>query len=394
MDSFARILVVLTIATLLVATYRVFHACDTPFLAFALIGGAIAHLATRPRRGEVLLTAVLAVCVELAYSLSGGKTGAWTGSYVVAAATALGMASTLVLGFHACRHTKYLQGFLLAACVPLFMIVANLGLGLMIGWTPRVFDHFLFQFDGALGGQPAFWTARVFAGFAPLRDTCFLIYAALPLAYTAWIVAHFSKRVPRGANPLSIFVLAGVLGFIGYQICPGGGPRAVFGPAYPDHPPASVELAQVPMGPTPRNAMPSLHSTWTMLLWWNLRKKKYWNWASGLFLLLTLAATLGFGEHWLIDLIVAVPLSCAVQLAAESRFAPAALGAALTLGWLVYFRFHFLGLTPTPGFAWSSAALTLSAPLLPKLAGTAAGVFAESRGYHTKSRAVTDSVRS
>src|SRR5579884_2711363 len=276
-DAFARILVVLTIVSLLAACYRVFNACDTPFLAFAIIAAAAVHWSARPGWREMAVMALLATAVACAYAWSGGVVGRWPGAKVVAAGASCGMASLLILTWKAARKTEALEAFLQACCIPLFTIIANLALVMMIPWSPLVYDHVLFRFDGALGGQPAFWFGRLFARVEFLRDICFIVYAALPLVYALWMVLFFRGHSRRDLNPLKVFALAGLLGFIAYQVCPGGGPLHVFGAAYPNRPPIGVSLRPVPLEPTPRNAMPSLHSAWVFLLWWNLRDKRYWN---------------------------------------------------------------------------------------------------------------------
>jgi hypothetical protein len=63
-----------------------------------------------------------------------------------------------------------------------------------------------------------------------------------------------------------------------------------------------------------RNCLPSLHLSWAILLW--RAAKPGWNsWAMALFALLTAISTLTTGEHYLIDLIVALPYAACWSLA-------------------------------------------------------------------------------
>src|SRR5205085_8183990 len=79
---------------------------------------------------------------------------------------------------------------------------------------------------------------------------------------------------------------------------------------------SSLSLQPVLIPRAIRNAMPSVHFACALLIWWNVaRLSLRWRIAAALFLLLTVFATLGFGEHYLIDLIVAVPFSVAAQAA-------------------------------------------------------------------------------
>ncbi len=63
-----------------------------------------------------------------------------------------------------------------------------------------------------------------------------------------------------------------------------------------------------------RNCLPSLHLTWAILLW-RAAKPGWKSWAMALFAVLTAISTLTTGEHYLIDLIVALPFAGCWSLA-------------------------------------------------------------------------------
>src|SRR5207247_2117622 len=80
----------------------------------------------------------------------------------------------------------------------------------------------------------------------------------------------------------------------------------------------------LPDNPTPHmipidaapNGIPSVHMATALLIFWFLRR---WWWGSliGLvFILLTILATLGLGQHYLFDLICAIPYAALVYLLA------------------------------------------------------------------------------
>ena len=79
----------------------------------------------------------------------------------------------------------------------------------------------------------------------------------------------------------------------------------------------------------------------------------------GLFAVLTAFATLGLGEHYLIDLVVAVPYALAIMAFSTQipeRKLPLAAGAAMLLLWLATLRFaHFY-----PAIAWALALATVA----------------------------------
>ena len=87
---------------------------------------------------------------------------------------------------------------------------------------------------------------------------------------------------------------------------------------------------------------------------------------AGLFLILTLLATLGLGEHYLIDLVVAVPYAVAVRAAcmneagwSRERVLTSVFNALVVAVWLVLLRQQALLQVPV-GVAWSMALATVA----------------------------------
>lgn len=109
------------------------------------------------------------------------------------------------------------------------------------------------------------------------------------------------------------------LAFICYSIIPLTGPIYAFGTQYfPSNMPNSNELFANTIFVTPaaRNAMPSMHLTGALLIFLltaALNKKIYF-YASILFLFLTAYATLALGEHYVLDLVVALPFSAFIGI--------------------------------------------------------------------------------
>jgi hypothetical protein len=109
---------------------------------------------------------------------------------------------------------------------------------------------------------------------------------------------------------------------------------------------------------TPRNAMPSLHMAWALLLWCSCRPFSSLSRGFALaYVVLTVVATLGTGEHYLADLVVALPFSVAVQaLWTPSRnvvrYAVLAAGTSLMLMWLLALRYGTEIFLLTPVIPW------------------------------------------
>jgi hypothetical protein len=152
---------------------------------------------------------------------------------------------------------------------------------------------------------------------------------------------------------------ASVLAVAGYLTVPVAGPRFVFA-GFPFDVPHLVpsDLRLLPLdSEIERNGVPSLHFASALLVWWNLRRL---NWrlraATGFFLVGTVLATLGLGEHYLVDLVIAVPFALALQagLMAPASASPrirwlaVTVGTTLTLAWLAVLRSAgFVSLSPT-----------------------------------------------
>jgi hypothetical protein len=364
LDVVARCLAVACLIAVIFTTFRLFNGADTPFLAFSVIGAAVVHFSSRPRVIETIITAIFASGLGIAYAGSRGVFGHFPASGLIGIAAFLGLASMLVLGAKACWSTEALRPLLLATFCPALVILTNLALAATIQFQPHVFDLFLYRFDGLLGIQTSFVIGRWFAALPFLSNLCFLIYAALPLAELLVFLAFVrGQRMP--ANPLVLFIVTGIAGFVLYQICPATGPAHVFGVEFPNYPPPSQPLQAVPMDDVPRNAIPSLHSAWALLIWWSMRYSKNWmRWLATVFLALTLLATLGLGEHYLIDLVVALPFAVAAMSAVARQNRRAIAAGALTLAWLVYLRFGLPVFMLSPLGAWMAVLATVIVSVL------------------------------
>jgi hypothetical protein len=252
-----------------------------------------------------------------------------------------------------------------AAVLGLFFLVLSVRL------NPTTHDALLYAADGALG-QPSFAVGRLFGAVPPLACAARVVYNTVSLAFTALLALHLRADPTHRRVPLLVFLAASLVGYLIYQLFPAVGPVFAFAGDFPHWAPAPADVlaAPPPAGPQPRNCMPSLHTTWALLLWWQARPLPRWFRAlMGVYLVFTILATLGFGLHYAVDLVVAFPLA----LAAQAAFAPALavsprrraaiglLGAALVVGWLLVLRFEVAWVTGAPAVV--GAALLLTAGL-------------------------------
>jgi PAP2 superfamily len=146
----------------------------------------------------------------------------------------------------------------------------------------------------------------------------------------------------------------------------------MFGNRFPASLPAVADLTihPVTLASAARNALPSVHFACALLIWWNVaRLSLRWRLMAGVFLGMTMLATMGFGEHYLIDLVVAVPFALAMQAvclkstswASDDRRVAFSGGAALTVLWIAVLRLGLL--QNSPRLAWCSVVATLALSL-------------------------------
>ena len=197
-------------------------------------------------------------------------------------------------------------------------------------FLPHVYDEEVVRLDAAFGGQVSFALGRLLANHTSVRQICAFVYAAVlfPAGWLALMEGRIGRRCGLGSIP-TFLTIAGV-GFVIYHVLPVIGPRAYFGSAFPLHP-AHPSLNM------PRNAMPSLHTAWVLMAWLCARGMKKTRIVLGIFLAIMLLATMGLGEHYLVDLICAAPFVlllralCATDLrwSVPVRHSAALIGAAI-----------------------------------------------------------------
>ena len=239
--------------------------------------------------------------------------------------------------------------------------------------VPLTFDPSLYVIDGLLPVP----MARLVASFAADHAWAYVILAVVYNALFATFAAIIVLDRRAGAHPgkfVSLVLLIGLAGFLLYFIAPGTSPLTAFyepnGGVLPD--PAQVDLARFAAPFTaPRNAMPSLHTTYALvMLMAAARFGVGWLAVAGLFALITILATMGLREHYVIDLVVAVPLALATTwfLAAFDRESPTArflaragIAFAIVLAWLLVVRFGTPSLREVPWLASGLVLATLAA---------------------------------
>jgi PAP2 superfamily len=137
------------------------------------------------------------------------------------------------------------------------------------------------------------------------------VYESLPLV----IAAAWAFERPRYL--MRAVIIGPLLAFPFYLLIPACGPAYAFA----DWPNSANQLAATILGP--RNCMPSMHFAWALLLLLNARNPI---WKTFLFFYVTLmaVAVAAGGEHYVVDVIAAIPFAFAVQWIAVRSLRPVA----------------------------------------------------------------------
>jgi hypothetical protein len=195
---------------------------------------------------------------------------------------------------------------------------------------PTVLDEYALLADHALA-QPSWLLGRVVDAAGPiLSGVLHWVYIELPAA--ALVVAVYQLRnVTTVGWPrhflIRTFLLLGLIGPVIYIMFPLVGPDFAFGAAgqgfqvgdYWPHALPPIDLSPRAIAfddQTARNCMPSMHTAWALAVFIHTRGAPRWlRWGGTFWLAGTIAATLGFGYHYGVDLVAGAVLCMTVESA-------------------------------------------------------------------------------
>jgi len=298
--------------------------------------------------------------------------------YIVTWVSFLGMASLAIMGLRAVWLEGEERRLILLALIPGILILAsNHFAGYLHKWTesahPKTLDLYLYSFDSSMHVPIAFLAGQLYDKWKVFGAVSFVFYVGLPFTL-AVVYAGQALRLRARAIPIFVaFLIAGPVGGIFYNLFPALGPIHLFAVRFPWQPLTTDQarrllLEAVPLGGL-RNAIPSLHMGWTLMAWWYSRGLSMWE--RGLafaFVAFTAFATMGTGEHYFIDLIVAFPFVlflqalCTISLdwSDSKRLVPFLFGLVTPLVWLWALRFHPRVFWYSPVIPWTCCVLTIA----------------------------------
>lgn len=371
------IAIVLALPLYLGARHGLLDLEKNPMLESAMAGAFLIHMRARPKPAEWLSALALGSAFTIAYAwLHHGYGNSW-GAAPFAYVTFLGLGSLMVLIAQIFFGTRTLRRlhrdtFFAAAAFPYFSFV----LAFYLNWTAtlqhRTYDLSLYGFDEALQCRPSALIGNLMANSPVLAIAAMLVYRSLPLAICFLVAVEREAPGRFQARILPLFVAVGLAAASLHNLFPALGPLHFFGADFPRNLPPLSGLVLQPATQivATRNAMPSVQFASAFLIWWNAaRLDRGWRWLAAGTIALTFLAALGFGQHYFVDLVVAIPLAVAVQSFAlrirswvshERRVAFWG-GVSLTVCWIVALRTGlFLN---APALSWSAVVGTLALAL-------------------------------
>jgi hypothetical protein len=339
---------------------------ETPFLPYCLIGAFAIHFWTRPGATERWCTLALAIAGTVWFAaFSGHFQFNWPCS--IACGSFFGLASLSVLAAQTVRlrgpvQKEKLDTLIAGSVFGYAALFIAFILNLTTRLHPQTYDLYLYAADAGFRLPLCAWITKLVGGSRVLLQSCSLVYESLPLAVSLLFAYQRSGKRTLPVKVLPAFLGGGAAAYLLYNILPATGPRYIFGRTLPAAMPA---LHLVTVGDAARNAVPSMHLACALLILWACGPLGKWvRGIAALYLALTILATIGFGEHYVVDLIAAVPYALALAAACATsgwrrNFRVIATGAGLTLAWIVALRFgNFLFQSVV--FTWLASAGTVA----------------------------------
>lgn len=294
----------------------------------------------------------------------------------------LGITSLSILGLRAIWMSGAEQAQMALAFVPaLLFVTSDWGSTVLLRWTehanPKVLDLYLFSFDSSLRVQIAFLMGQAYDLWPWFNRAGMIFYVGLPMIIGLVYAGQLLRKRKKAISAMLAFLITGPVGVIFYNLLPAVGPIHIFLGRFPWKPIPAEQATRLLLEPVPvaglRNCMPSLHMGWVLLAWWYSRGLSIWERGIAMaFVVFTAFSTMGTGEHYSIDLVVAFPFAvflqglCALGLRWNDRARVTATlyGLALTLGWIGALRFAPKLFWISPVVPWIFCILTIASAIL------------------------------
>ncbi len=208
--------------------------------------------------------------------------------------------------------------FMEVLAIVLFIMASSFYLKLTVALHHETYDLNMLIWDNLMfGALPSAYINLQSNSTPGMMGLLKISYIFLPIFMISMRFMDAGKRIP--INITGIFLGTAALGYCIYFIAPVCGPVYLLGERFPLDIPDLADVAGHATMPLawpdfPRNGIPSLHMAWALSLAlisvYLGTAARVW---AGMALALTFCATLALGEHYVIDLIIAVPFSVFIQ---------------------------------------------------------------------------------
>lgn len=218
-------------------------------------------------------------------------------------------------------------------------------------------DELLWAVDASFG-YPQPHLTRFLMSWPLLFILCKGVWLSLPLFFVG---AYLALPDIVQTKYLAAIVCIGCVIAPLYALCPGAGPKYLFG-TYPESLPILAHPHPVSLhAGIQLNTTPSGHFAWALMMFWFTYKysRKWVAVVFSLIVVLTIAATLGLGEHYIIDLILSVPYATGIWWLVWKQWQRASVFLLIVTAWLISLRIGWALLMPPP-MVWVLCALTIS----------------------------------
>ncbi|HEY2819628.1 MAG TPA: phosphatase PAP2 family protein [Candidatus Acidoferrum sp.] len=351
-------------------------AIASAYFALTLIGATIIHLRIHPTQRDVALVlagTLLFAFIDFRVLHFQPAFFGWLSFAGISSLAVMGIESVWTEGDQRKTH-------LLAFIPSLLFVTSEYFADNMLHWAAtvhdKVYDLYLYAFDASLHVQIPFAVGRFFAQHSIFRQTSLLAYIALSIPIAVVYAGQVRRTGAKALQCFLTFVVTGPMGILFYNAVPALGPAHLFGKSFPWHPLAIEQARNLFLEPIalagPRNAIPSLHMAWVLLAWWYSRGLSIAERAIALYFLIFVGlATIGTGEHYFIDLVVAVPFALFMEslfaydlpVFDAARVRAVTFGLLATCAWLVALRFTPHAFWATPILSWTLCATTVAVGL-------------------------------
>lgn len=254
-----------------------------------------------------------------------------------------------------------------AAIFILLTVMLSSLLRLAAEGTTHRYDLQIYSMDRALWGDLGPLLARLLVMSPWAANFADLIYYTLPGVMLLVFAFYTYERHGLSVDLFGVYLTIAILGFLMYFVLPASGPRYAFGRLFPfSLPPAAAAAMDGRVFQSPPNAMPSLHFANALVLYLNSKPWCGLRAFTLIYMLLTGITILANGEHYVTDLVVAVPFVAALQSffgAASNRVAVTVFCGTLVCIWALAIRTIRIDGAPH-WLLWILTASSLICPLL------------------------------